>query len=142
MDALKNAMKAKDQVSMRTLRAIKSAILLFKTSGTGDTLNEDAEIKLIQKMIKQRKESASIFHQQNRADLAVIEEEEITVLNQFLPDQLDEAALESAIQTIILETGASTIKDMGRAVGQAQQKLAGRADGKAIAEMVKKLLSQ
>lgn len=142
MDALKNAMKAKDQVSMRTLRAIKSAILLFKTSGTGDTLNEDAEIKLIQKMIKQRKESASIFHQQNRADLAVIEEEEITVLNQFLPDQLDEAALESAIQTIILETGASTIKDMGRVVGQAQQKLAGRADGKAIAEMVKKLLSQ
>lgn len=142
MDALKNAMKAKDQVSMRTLRAIKSAILLFKTSGTGDALNEDAEIKLIQKMIKQRKESASIFHQQNRADLAVIEEEEITVLNQFLPDQLDEAALESAIQTIILETGASTIKDMGRVVGQAQQKLAGRADGKAIAEMVKKLLSQ
>lgn len=142
MDALKNAMKAKDQVAMRTLRAIKSAILLFKTSGNGDVLNEDAEIKLIQKMIKQRKESATIFHQQNRADLAVIEEEEIAVLNQFLPEQLDEAALESAIQTIIRDTGASSIKDMGRVVGQAQQKLAGQADGKAIAEMVKKLLRQ
>lgn len=141
MESLKDAMRSKDQAAMRTLRAIKAAILLFKTSGTGEVLDEANEIKLLQKMVKQRKESAGIFHQQSRADLAQTEEEEIVVLEKFLPAQLDPAALDAVIQSIIQETGASSAKDMGRVIGLANQKLAGQAEGKAIAESVKRLLN-
>ncbi len=141
MTALKEAMKAKDQAAMRTLRSIKAAILLFKTSGSGDALNEEAEIKLLQKMVKQRKESAGIFHQQNRLDLAQTEEEEIAVLQTFLPTQLDEAALTIIIQQIINDTGATSAKDMGKVIGQANKQLAGKAEGKVISEVVKQLLA-
>jgi len=141
MTALKEAMKAKDQAAMRTLRSIKAAILLFKTSGSGDELNEEAEIKLLQKMVKQRKESAGIFHQQNRLDLAQTEEEEIAVLQTFLPTQLDEAALTIIIQQIINDTGATSAKDMGKVIGQANKQLAGKAEGKVISEVVKQLLA-
>jgi uncharacterized protein YqeY len=141
MTALKEAMKAKDQAAMRTLRSIKASILLFKTSGSGEELTEEAEIKLLQKMVKQRKESAGIFHQQNRLDLAQTEEEEIAVLEQFLPTQLDEAALTLIIQQIITDTGASSAKDMGKVIGQANKQLAGKAEGRVISEVVKRLLA-
>lgn len=141
MTALKEAMKAKDQAAMRTLRSIKAAILLFKTSGSGEELNREAEIKLLQKMVKQRKESAGIFHQQNRLDLAQTEEEEIAVLEQFLPTQLDEAALTLIIQQIITDTGATSAKDMGKVIGQANKQLAGKAEGRVISEVVKRLLA-
>jgi uncharacterized protein YqeY len=141
MTALKEAMKAKDQAAMRTLRSIKAAILLFKTSGSGEELNGEAEIKLLQKMVKQRKESAGIFHQQNRLDLAQTEEEEIAVLEQFLPAQLNEAALTLIIQQIITDTGATSAKDMGKVIGQANKQLAGKAEGRVISEVVKRLLA-
>ena len=141
MESLKDAMRAKDQASLRTLRAIKAAILLFKTSGTGEVLDEANEVKILQKMVKQRKESAGIFHQQGRADLAQTEEEEIAVLEKFLPAQLDAAALDAVIMEIIAETGASSAKDMGKVIGLANQRLAGQAEGKVIAETVKRLLN-
>lgn len=141
MAALKEAMKAKDQAAMRSLRAIKSAILLHQTSGSGEVLDGEAEIKLLQKLVKQRKESAEIFHKQNREDLAVIEEEEIAVIEQFLPEQLSSEALTIEIKAIIAELGATSIKDMGKVIGQAGQRLAGKAEGRAIAEVVKQLLT-
>lgn len=141
MHALKQAMKDKDQAALRTLRAIKSAILIFNTSGSGEVLDVAAEIKILQKMVKQRKESASIFKEQNREDLAVIEEEELVVLEQFLPKPLSEAELTTLIQTIITKTGASSMKDMGKVMGLANQEVAGRAEGKAISDLVKQLLA-
>lgn len=141
MQALKEAMKQKDQASLRSLRAIKSAILLFKTSGTGETLDEAAEIKLLQKMVKQRKESAAIFHEQNRNDLAVTEEEEIAILETFLPKPLSEEELKQMVSEIIQQTGASSMKDMGKVMGLANQQAAGRAEGKVISDMVKQLLT-
>jgi uncharacterized protein YqeY len=141
MAALKDAMKAKDQAAMRSLRAIKSAILLHQTSGSGEVLDGDAEIKLLQKLVKQRKESAEIFHKQNREDLAVTEEEEIAIIEQFLPEQLSHEALTIEIKAIISELGATSIKDMGKVIGQAGQRLAGKAEGRAIADVVKQLLT-
>lgn len=141
MAALKDAMKAKDQAAMRSLRAIKSAILLHQTSGSGEVLDGDAEIKLLQKLVKQRKESAEIFHKQNREDLAVTEEEEIAIIEQFLPEQLSLEALTIEIKAIISELGATSIKDMGKVIGQAGQRLAGKAEGRAIADVVKQLLT-
>jgi uncharacterized protein YqeY len=141
MAALKDAMKAKDQAAMRSLRAIKSAILLHQTSGSGEVLDGDAEIKLLQKLVKQRKESAEIFHKQNREDLAVTEEEEIAIIEQFLPEQLSQEALTIEIKAIISELGATSIKDMGKVIGQAGQRLAGKAEGRAIADVVKQLLT-
>lgn len=138
---LKEAMKAKDQAAMRSLRAIKSAILLFQTSGAGKELDEAAEIKMLQKLVKQRQESLDIYEKQGREDLARTEREEIGIIKKYLPEQLSEEKLREIISGIVSETGASSMKDMGRVMGMANQKLAGKADGKTIATIVKELLS-
>jgi uncharacterized protein len=141
MEDLKEAMKAKDQAALRGIRAIKSAILLFKTDGSGNELNEGNEIKLIQKLVKQRQDSLEIYKQQNRADLALVEEEEINVIMKYLPKQLDTDELTKEIQAIITNVGATSVKDMGKIMAEANKVLAGKADGKSISETVKKLLS-
>ncbi|NUN99179.1 MAG: GatB/YqeY domain-containing protein [Saprospiraceae bacterium] len=140
MQDLKEAMKAKDQAAMRGIRAIKAAILLAKTDGSGDAITPEKEIKMLQKLVKQRKESLTIFEQQGRADLAQIESEEIEVLERYLPKQLEGEALEAIIRNIIAETGATGVKDMGKVMGAATKQLAGQADGKVVGEVVKRLL--
>ena len=135
------AMKAKDEKALRAVRAIKSAILLFKTSGTNAELDEDAEIKMLQKMVKQRKESLYIFEQQGREELAQTEREEIEVIEQYLPQQLSEEEIEATIKNIISETGASSMKDMGKVMGAANKAFAGRAEGAVISGIVKRLLA-
>lgn len=137
---IKDAMKSRNQSAVRTLRSIKTALLVHKTSGANTDLTEQDEIKLIQKLIKQRQDSLDIFTQQNREDLAVIEREEIEVLHQYLPKQLSPEELKEAITSIVAEVGATSIKDMGKVMGIANQKLAGTADGKSISAMVKELL--
>ncbi len=141
MQALKQAMKEKDEAAKRALRAVKSAILLFKTSGEGTTLDEAAEIKLLQKLVKQRQDSLEIYEQQGREDLAKAEREEIEVISRFLPKQLSEEELTEKLKSIIEQVGASSMKDMGKVMGVATGQLAGQADGKAISQIVKKLLS-
>ena len=139
---IKKAMLAKNQVQLRGLRAIKAAILLARTEkGSAEELTEDTELKILQKLIKQRKESSDIYKQQGREDLALVEDEEIEVIGAFLPKQLDKAEVEVIISAIIKETGASSMKDMGKVVGLANKELAGKADGKLIAEIVKALLA-
>ncbi len=139
---IKAAMIAKDNVRLRGLRAIKAAILLANTEkGHAEQLTEDTEIKVLQKLAKQRKESAEIYQQQDRKDLYTIEIEELEVIEEFLPKQLDRSAVEEIVKGIIAETGASSIKDMGKVMGAANQKLAGQADGRTISEVVKSLLS-
>ena len=139
---LKTAMLAKDEKALRSLRAIKAAILLAKTSeGAAGELKEDDEIKLLQKLVKQRKDSLEIFDQQNRTDLAQKEREEIEVIEKFLPKQLSPEALRSEITSIITDLGASSLADMGKVMGAATKKLAGKADGKTISSLVKELLS-
>lgn len=141
MADMKAAMKAKDKESLRGIRAIKAAILLAKTDGSGEELNEEKEIKLLQKLVKQRRDSLDIYIKQGREDLAQTEKEEIEVLERYLPKQLSAEELESFLQQVIEETGASSMKDMGRIMGIASKQLAGQADGKAISTVVKKLLS-
>lgn len=138
---LKTAMKAGDKIAMRGIRAIKSAILLFKTDGSGKELDEASEIQLLQKLVKQRQDSLEIYKTQNRPDLAVTEEEEIEVIRRYLPAQLDDAALQNAIREMIAESGASGMKDMGKVMGMANQRLAGKAEGARIAAVVKGLLA-
>lgn len=138
---LKTAMKAQDKGTLRAVRAIKSAILLAKTDGSGDELTPDKEIQMLQKLIKTRTDSLEIYRQQGRADLAFVEEEEIEVIRKYLPAQLDDAALEEVVMGIINETGASSMKDMGKVVGLANQRLAGQAEGARIAAATKRLLS-
>lgn len=140
MASLKEAMKAKDDAAKRSLRAIKSAILLVKTDGSGKELDEAGEIKLVQKLVKQRKDSLAVFEQQGREDLAAKEREEIAVIEKFLPQQMSEAELTDFINAIIAKTGASSMKDMGKVMGMATKQLAGRADGKTVSTLVKKLL--
>ncbi len=140
MAKMKDAMKAKDEATLRGLRAIKAALLLLKTSGTDQISTED-ELKMLQKLVKQRQDSLEIFRQQNRADLAQKEEEEIRVIEQFLPQQLSPDALKAALQSIIAEVGASGIQDLGKVMAAASKKLAGQADGKAISACVKELLT-
>ena len=140
MTALKEAMKAKDQGALRALRAIKSEILLFQTSGAHAELDDAAEIKLLQKMIKQRKDSLDIYEKENRQDLAAKEIEEIEVIEQFLPKQLSDEELKGVIDGIIQSTGASSIKDMGKVMGMVSKQVAGKAEGARIAAMVKSLL--
>lgn len=140
MTALKEAMKAKDQGALRALRAIKSEILLFQTSGAHADLDDAAEIKLLQKMIKQRKDSPDIYEKENRQDLAAKEIEEIEVIEQFLPKQLSDEELKGVIDGIIQSTGASSIKDMGKVMGMVSKQVAGKAEGARIAAMVKSLL--
>ena len=143
MTELKAAMLAKDEAGLRSLRAIKAAILLVKTSeGGGRELKEDDEIKLLQKLVKQRKDSLEIFQQQNRPDLAKKEEEEIAVIEKFLPKQLSTDELKAELQKIIEETGASSPGDLGKVMGVASKKFAGKADGKTISALVKELLSK
>ena len=138
---LKEAMKNKDQAALRSVRAIKAAILLFKTDGSGNELNEDAEIKLLQKLVKQRQDSLDIYNKQGREDLAVTEREEIAIIQKYLPAQLSADELKAALTAIIEETGATSGKDMGKVIGLANQRLAGKAEGKVITTMVKELLN-
>jgi len=138
---LKTAMKAKDQVSLRGIRAIKSAILLFNTSGSAEGLNEEKEIALLQKLVKQRQDSLDIFEKQGREDLAVIEREEIEVIMRYLPKQLSEDEIKHHVKSIMSRLGATTMKDMGRVMGEASKEMAGKADGKMIAAVVKAMLS-
>ena len=143
MADLKTAMLAKDEKGLRALRAIKAAILLAKTSeGAGGELKEDDETKLLQKLVKQRKDSLEIYQQQNRSDLAQKEQEEIEVIEKFLPEQLSAVELQLEIKKIIAETGAASSADMGKVMGIATKKLAGKADGKTISIAVRELLSK
>lgn len=141
MDALKVAMKAKDQIALESLRAVKSELLLAQTSGSDSELTEADEIKLIQKLVKQRKDAAAIFIEQNRQDLADPELAQAAVLEQFLPTQLSEQEVEAIVQTIITEGGFAGMQAMGQVMGLANAKLAGAADGKTISTVVKKLLT-
>lgn len=141
MAALKEAMKAKDEAAKRSLRSIKSAIQMVRTDGSGKDLDEAGEIKLVQKLVKQRKDSLTIFEEQGREDLAAIEREEIAVIEKFLPQQLSEDELTSLIKGIMEKTGATSMKDMGKVMGMATKELAGRADGKTVSNLVKQLLA-
>jgi uncharacterized protein YqeY len=141
--AIKTAMLAKSEADLRALRAIKAAILIVKTSEGGSTeLTEADESKLLQKLAKQRKDSLEIFRAQNREDLAKKEEEELEVIEKYLPKQMDESELKAAIAAIITSTGASSPADMGKVMGVASKQLAGKADGKAISALVKELLAK
>lgn len=143
MADMKDAMKAKDEAALRSLRAIKAAIIIAKTAeGAGGELKEEDETKLLQKLVKQRRDSLEIYTQQNREDLAQKEQEEITVIERFLPAQLSGDELKAQVQAIITEVGATSPADMGKVMGAASKKLAGQADGKAISAVVKELLSK
>ena len=140
MTDLKVAMKAKDQAALRSIRAVKAAILLLKTDGSGKEVDDAAEIKVLQKLVKQRKDSLEIFEKQEREDLAVKEREEIEVIERYLPAQMSEDEIKTIVQGIIEQTGASSMRDMGKVMGMANQKMAGKADGKTIASVVKTML--
>lgn len=141
MDTMKEAMRAKDTVALEALRAIKSEILLAQTAtGSKEEISEADEIKILQKLVKMRKDSASIFTEQNRADLAEPELAQIAVIEKFLPAQLSEAEVETIVAKIIAETGASGIASMGKVMGLASAQIGGQAEGKTISTIVKKLL--
>ncbi|MGL6021701.1 MAG: GatB/YqeY domain-containing protein [Chitinophagaceae bacterium] len=142
MNDLKKAMLQKQEASLRALRAIKAAILLAKTSEVAkDHLSAEDEIKILQKLVKQRKESLAIYEQQNRPDLAQKEKEELFVIEQFLPNQLSNSEIENEVKNIIEKIEAKTISDLGKVMCLATKELAGKADGKKISELAKKLLS-
>lgn len=142
-DDLKAAMRAKNQAALRTIRSLKAAILLAETAEgrNGDPLSEAEELKILTKQAKQRKDSAEQFHANGRTDLAVTEEEELAVLETYLPKAMSEDELKTAVSALVAELGASSMKDMGKVMGQASQRFAGKADGKAISTIVKQLLS-
>jgi uncharacterized protein YqeY len=143
MTEMKEAMKAKDEATLRSLRAIKAEIIKAKTEpGAGGEVSAEKEISLLQKMVKQRRDSLEIYQQQNREDLAQKEEEEIRVIEKFLPKQLSPEELRADVQQIITETGAASPADMGKVMGVATKRLAGKADGKTISAVVKDLLSK
>jgi hypothetical protein len=137
---LKEAMKAKDKAALRTIRSLKAAILLQKTDGSGKEMTGDMEIKLIQKLTKQRQDSYDIFVKQNRPDLAEIESAELEVLKRYLPEQLSESAIKEIVDSVIAKTGAEGMKDMGKVMGMVSKELAGKADGKTISGIVKSAL--
>ena len=137
---IKSAMLAREKEKLEALRAVKSAVLMAKTEKTGDELSEETELKLLQKLVKQRKESAEIYVSQNRQDMADTELFQAGVIEQYLPKQLSESEVTAELKQIISETGASSAKDMGKVMGMATQRLAGRADGKLVAQLVKQLL--
>lgn len=141
MTELKAAMLAKDEAKLRGLRAIKSAILLAKTSGSNAELSAEDETKILQKLVKQRKESLDIYRQQGRDDLAKGEEQEIEVIEKFLPEMMSEDDIRSVLKSVIAEMGAKSPADMGKVMGAAQKKLAGKADNKVVSALVKELLS-
>lgn len=141
MERMKDAMKSKNEAALRGLRAIKAEIIKAKTEpGANGVITEEGELKLLQKLVKQRRDSLEIFNQQNRADLAQKETEEIEIIEQFLPKPLTTEELQNALQQIIAQVGATTAADMGKVMGAATKQLAGKADGKAISAMVKQLL--
>jgi uncharacterized protein YqeY len=142
MAEMKDAMKAKNEAALRGLRAIKAEIIKAKTEpGANGELNEDTALKMLQKMMKQRKDSLEIYQQQNREDLAKKEQEEIEVIEKFMPAQMSETELKDALKKIIEQVGASSPADMGKVMGIATKQLAGQADGKTISAAVKELLS-
>ncbi|MBT5787702.1 MAG: GatB/YqeY domain-containing protein [Flavobacteriaceae bacterium] len=140
-EQLKVAMKAKDTVALESLRAIKTAIMMTQTQAGAKELTSDDEIKLVQKLVKQRKDSAEIFHQQGRLDLAAPEEAQIKIIEQFLPEQLDESAITEIVTAIIAKIGATGMQDMGKVMGMASKEMAGKADGKTISAIVRQKLS-
>ena len=141
MNDLKEAMKAKDQAALRAIRAAKAAILLFKTDGSGKELDETSEIKLVQKLVKQRQDSLDIYEKQGREDLAIVEREEIEVLKNYLPKAMSEDELRTYLTNLIQELGASGMQDMGKVMGAANAQLAGKADGRTISGIVRELLT-
>lgn len=141
MDAMKNAMKSKDQVALESLRAVKSEILLAQTSGSGAELSAEDEIKLLQKLVKQRKDSAAIFVEQGRQDLAEPELAQAAVIEQFLPAQLSVEEVEKIVASIVSEGGFSGMQAMGQVMALANAKIAGAADGKTVSSIVKKILT-
>tara|TARA_R110000772_G_C12968424_1_gene404327 strand:- start:15 stop:464 length:450 start_codon:yes stop_codon:yes gene_type:complete len=141
MEAIKTAMKEKNKQALAALRAVKSELIILKTSGSSTELNETDENKILQKLVKQRKDSASIFSEQNREDLAVPELEQAEIISQFLPKQMSENEVEIVVAEIISKTGASSMKDMGKVMGLTNSQLAGKTDGKTVSGIVKKLLS-
>ena len=136
---LKTAMLAKDEASLRALRAIKQVILIAKTSGSGTASSED-EMKMLQKLVKQRKESVDIFRQQNREDLTKGELEEIAVIERYLPKQMGEEEIKAELQKIITQAGATSPADLGKVMGMASKHFAGKADNKIVSQLVKQLL--
>jgi uncharacterized protein YqeY len=143
MNQMKDAMKAKDEAAVRGLRAIKAEIIKAKTEpGANGQVSEEGELKLLQRIVKQRKDSLEIYTKQGREDLAKTEAEEIAVIEKFLPKQMDEADLKAAVAAIIAEVGATSPADMGKVMGVATKQLAGKTDGKAISAAVKELLSK
>lgn len=142
MQKMKEAMKAKDSVALASLRSIKNEILKAKTATSNkEDMDETEELKLVQRLVKQRKDSADVYLEQNRKDLADVELAEVEVIEQFLPAQLTEEEVDKEVKAIIQESGASTMKDMGKVMGMASQKLVGKADGKTISKIVKDNLS-
>ena len=140
-DQMKQAMKAKDQSTLRGLRAIKAALLLLQTQEGGGEVTEKDEMEALVKMAKQRKDSIRIFNEQGRSDLSKIEEEELSIIEKFLPAQLSPEEIENEVKSIISQLGATSMKDMGKVMGMANGKLKGKADGKLIADMVKGILA-
>ena len=134
-------MLARDEKSVRGLRAIKQAILLAKTAGNGGELAAAEEIKMLQKLVKQRKESAEIYHQQGRADLAATEEEEIAVVERYLPKQMGEDEIKAVLKEVIASVGATSAADLGKVMGAATKQLAGKADNKTVSALVRQMLS-
>jgi hypothetical protein len=142
MEQMKEAMKSKNEAMLRGLRAIKAEIIKAKTEpGANGVITEDAELKMLQKMMKSRKDSLEIYQQQNRSDLAQKEMEEIAIIEEFLPAQLSEEALTEALKQIIAQVGATGVQDLGKVMGVASKQFAGQADGKLIATLVKQLLT-
>jgi uncharacterized protein len=141
-EGIKEAMKAQDEGRKRALREIKAQILLAKTDGSGVEISEEREIQILTKMAKQRKDSSEIYQRENRAELLAKEQEELKVIEEFLPQQLRAEEITAALQTIIAQVGASSPKDMGKVMGVATKQFAGVADGKLVAELVKQLLNQ
>ena len=143
MEEMKAAMKAKDEAGLRGIRAIKAEIIKAKTDpGANGILTEEVTLKMLQKMVKQRKDSLEIFKQQNREDLAQKEQEELNIIEKFLPKQFSETELKEAVSAIITQVGATSVADLGKVMGVASKQLAGKADGKAISSVVKELLSK
>lgn len=139
-EEIKRAMLAKDAVALAALRAIKSAILLAQTDGSGKELDEAAELALLNKMVKQRKDSIAVYEEQGRADLAAEEQAQLAVIGKFLPAQMSPAEIEALVKEVISLSGASGPRDMGKVMGALQARIAGRADGKLVAETVKRIL--
>ena len=138
MFAMKDAMKAKDQLALRALRAIKSALIIHKTNkGSSENISSENEMKLLQKLVKQRKDSADIFKKQNREDLAKPELDEVEVISKFLPEAMSESEIELVVKETIVSLGADGMKDMGKVMGVVSGKLAGKADGKTISTIVR-----